>query len=168
MFLGYQKGKIKFYTKEPLKKEIYNLDKVEETNSAYVLEGEEYVLFKREVELQKLKEEKIKENDSKRDEKLNSGVLYKNILFDSDTDQKVNLLATVSTMDDGETITWFGMNNEALIASRSDLLLIGALITQLHTFCWTKNAEIKKEINEATTIEEVKTIEINYEETEEE
>jgi hypothetical protein len=44
MYLGYQNGKIKFYTKEPLDKVFYNLDKVEETELEYVLDGEEYVL----------------------------------------------------------------------------------------------------------------------------
>jgi hypothetical protein len=44
MYLGYQNGKIKFYTEEPLDKEFYNLDKVEETQDEYVLDGEEYVL----------------------------------------------------------------------------------------------------------------------------
>lgn len=44
MYLGYQNGKIKFYTEEPLQAEFYNLDKVEETDLEYVLDGEEYVL----------------------------------------------------------------------------------------------------------------------------
>ena len=44
MFLGYQDGKIKFYTKQPLDQEFYNLDKVEETKLEYVLNGEEYIL----------------------------------------------------------------------------------------------------------------------------
>lgn len=44
MFLGYQNEKIKFYTEEPLDQEIYNLEKIEETQDEYVLDGEEYVL----------------------------------------------------------------------------------------------------------------------------
>ena len=44
MYLGYQQGKIKFYTEEPLQAEFYNLDKVEETELEYVLDGKEYVL----------------------------------------------------------------------------------------------------------------------------
>ena len=44
MYLGYQNGKIKFYTEEPLQAELYNLDKVEQTELEYVLDGEEYVL----------------------------------------------------------------------------------------------------------------------------
>ena len=45
---------------------------------------------------------------------------------------------------------------------KQDLINIGGLITMLHTFCWTKNYEIKLAINEATTIEEVEAIEIDY------
>ena len=44
MYLGYQNGKIKFYTEQPLQTEFYNLDKVEETELEYVLDSEEYVL----------------------------------------------------------------------------------------------------------------------------
>ena len=44
MFLGYQNGKIKFYTEKPLDKDFYSLDKVVETADVYVLDGEEYVL----------------------------------------------------------------------------------------------------------------------------
>ena len=44
MFLGIQDNKVKFYTQEPLDKEIYNLDEIIETQDEYVLDGEEYVL----------------------------------------------------------------------------------------------------------------------------
>lgn len=44
MYLGFQNGKIKFYTEQQLDKAFYNLDKVEETNLEYVLDGDEYVL----------------------------------------------------------------------------------------------------------------------------
>lgn len=44
MFLGYQQGKIKFYTEQPLDKTLYNLDEIIETQAEYVLDGEEYVL----------------------------------------------------------------------------------------------------------------------------
>lgn len=44
MYLGYQNGKINFYTEQALPKELYNLDKVEYTKDEYVLDGDEYVL----------------------------------------------------------------------------------------------------------------------------
>jgi len=114
------------------------------------------------IELNNAKKIKIQENDTVRDEAINSGVLYKDVLFDSDTDQKVNLLAIVSTMGDEDVITWFGMDNQPLECTKEDLINIGGLITALHSFCWGKNAEIKAEINEAETIEEVEVIEIDY------
>lgn len=113
-------------------------------------------------ELENAKQDKIFENDNARDIALNQGVTYQDVLFDSDTDQKVNLLATVSMMSDEDTVTWFGMDNQPLECNKQDLLNIGGLITQLHTFCWTKNAEIKEEINDATTIGEIDEIEIDY------
>ena len=44
MYLGYQNGQIKFYSEQPLDKDIYNLDEVIETEEEYVLDGEKYVL----------------------------------------------------------------------------------------------------------------------------
>ena len=141
-----------------------------------------------EIELTKAKALKVAENDTARDEALNAGVEYKGVLFDSDTDQKVNLLAIVSTMTtypDGredvvdeqnedyisgegsipETITWFGKDNQPLECEKSDLIAIGGLITQLHSFCWNKNAQIKLLISEAQTVEDVNAIEIDYQES---
>ena len=118
------------------------------------------------IKLQQAKEEKIVLNDTLRDEALNQGVLYKDVLFDSDTDQKVNLLAIVSAMEGSVpaavSITWFGKDNQPLECNKEDLANIGGLITQLHSFCWNKNALIKDEINGAQTIEELEEIEIDY------
>lgn len=58
MYLGYQDGKIKFYTKEPLDKDIYNLDEIIETQDEYVLDGEEYVLKNNEWEEKQAQAEK--------------------------------------------------------------------------------------------------------------
>lgn len=44
MYLGYQNGKIKFYTEEYLNPNVYGLEKQEYTDKEYVLDGEEYVL----------------------------------------------------------------------------------------------------------------------------
>lgn len=44
MYLGYQNGKIKFYSEEYLNPSFYQLDKQEYTDKEYVLDGEEYVL----------------------------------------------------------------------------------------------------------------------------
>ena len=112
--------------------------------------------------LERAKNNKIGENDTARDNALLQGVVYQDVLFDSDTDQKVNLLAIVSTMDDEDTITWFGMDNVPLECTKQDLINIGGLITMLHSFCWNQNAVIKQAINEAETVVEVEAIEIDY------
>ena len=44
MYLGYQNGKIKFYTEEMLNPNFYQLERTVFTNDEYVLDGEEYVL----------------------------------------------------------------------------------------------------------------------------
>lgn len=108
------------------------------------------------------KENKILLNDELRDSALLGGVTYQNVLFDSDTDQKVNLLATVGMMSDEDTITWYGMDNQGLLCTKTDLMAIGGLITELHSYCWGMNAYIKEQISEAQTMEELENIEINY------
>lgn len=112
--------------------------------------------------LKQAKEQKILENDTARDIALNQGVNYKGILFDSDTDQKANIIAMVFGMDEEQTVTWFGMDNQALECTKEDLENIGGLIIQLHSFCWTKNAMTKDLINNASTVEEVEAIVIDY------
>lgn len=44
MYLGYQNNKIKFYVEQPLNPQLYNVDRWEQTDKEYVLEGEEYVV----------------------------------------------------------------------------------------------------------------------------
>ena len=114
------------------------------------------------IHLQEEKSRLISENDNLRDITLNGGVLYRDVLFDSDTDQKINLFATYNLMSDEDTIILYGMNNAGLLCNKDDLMNIGQLIIQLHSFCWTKNATIKNQIEQAESVEELENIEINY------
>lgn len=139
-------------------KEIYdNFEKYIYQNDE-IVENPEY----ERIALEQAKQEKIEQNDNIRDEALNKGVLYKNVLFDSDTDQKVNLLATYNSLSDEDSIVWFGKDNNGLECYKSDLLAIGELITQLHMNCWTKNAEIKTQIAQAQSLEELNNISFDY------
>ena len=58
MFLGFQENKIKYYVEQPLNPSIYNVDRWEETNEEYVLDGDEYVLKNEEWEERQAKKEK--------------------------------------------------------------------------------------------------------------
>ena len=115
------------------------------------------------IYLEQKKQEFIAENDRLRDEKLLEGVTYNNVLFDSDTDQKTNLLATYQMLSDEDTITWYGKDNKALLCTKQDLLAIGKLIIQLHSYCWNMNAYIKEQIENAQNLEELENVIINYE-----
>lgn len=44
MYLGYKDEKIKFYTEQPLDTTLYSIDRIEETDEEYVLDGEQYIL----------------------------------------------------------------------------------------------------------------------------
>lgn len=151
---------------------ILGLDTFENDNAIYALCGNEIVVDG-EVVIDENYEHKVFLNAQKqlisssvcnRNKKLYSGVEYKGVLFDSDTDQKINLSYTISTMQDGDTIVWYGMNNDELLCTKEDLNNIGYLIVQLHTYCWTRNAEIKRAIEQAETLEELEAIDISYDE----
>ena len=58
MFLGIQNNKVKFYTEQPLDKDLYNLDEIIETQVEYVLDGEEYVLKDEDWEQKQIQKEK--------------------------------------------------------------------------------------------------------------
>jgi hypothetical protein len=158
-----------FEIERPQTNRRYHIEYIEvfkvEDGSTFIEETVVYDETQQEADardLENAKNNKINENDTARDVALLQGVTYKDVLFDSDTDQKVNLLAIVSTMGEEDTIVWFGMNNQPLECTKQDLINIGGLITQLHAFCWSKNAEIKALIAAAQTIEEVNEIDIHY------
>lgn len=141
-----------------VEKDIYdNLEKYMYSDGE-IIENPEYPT----IYLNQQKEKKIEENDTIRDEALVAGVTYKDVLFDSDTDQKANLMAIYQTMDDNSTIVWYGKDNQALECTKEDIAAIGALIAQLHTFIWNKNADIKDKIANATSLKKLEAIEINY------
>lgn len=116
-----------------------------------------------EYQLYKLKQDKIMLNEELRDSALFGGVTYQNVLFDSDTDQKVNISETVRDMSDEDTIVWYGMDNQGLLCTKEDLIAIGEEIRNLTKYCWGMNAYYKDLINQAESIEELEQIEINYE-----
>ena len=114
-------------------------------------------------ELAKAKEAKMQENATKRDEHLLAGVVYKDVLFDSDTDQKINLQFYVPNMSDTDTVIWFGKDNQPLECTREDLMAIGGLISSLTVQVWSvKNPAYVEAINNATTMEELNAINIDY------
>ena len=119
--------------------------------------------YTEEEKLENAKQNKIAENDELRDTALLGGVTYQNVLFDSDTDQKINLSEQYKRMSDTDTVVWHGMNNVDLLCTKSDLQAIGDLIYDLTAFVWGNNAYIKEQIEQAESIEEVESIEINYE-----
>ena len=91
--------------------------------------------------------------------------MYQNILFDSDTDQKVNLMAMVDMMNENDTIIWLGKENHPLNCTKQDLLNIGNLIVQLTSAIWGSeglNQYYINAINNCSTVEAVNNIVIDY------
>ena len=117
-----------------------------------------------EEKLEEAKQAKYNENETIRDAFLVSGVEYKDILWDSDLEQKLNISVQLSTMNDEDTVVWVAMDGvTSLECTKEDLTNIGALLTQMTAYVWQyKNPAIKTAIANAETIEEVEAIEIVY------
>lgn len=135
---------------------------IEETDKVYILYNGSYVT--KEELLPNLKEEKLKENETIREQFLVSGVEYKDILWDSDIEQKLNISIQVSTMSDEDVVTWVAMDGvTSLECTKADLLAIGELLTKMTAYVWQfKNPAIKTAIANAQTIEKLKEIQIVY------
>lgn len=114
------------------------------------------------VLLEQEKQLKITENDTKRDKRLASGVEYKGVMFDCDTDQKANLLGVSQFMGEEDKITWFGMDNQSLLMGKEDMLALGQIIVTLTNALWNYNANIKYQIEQAKNVAEVQKIFIDY------
>lgn len=114
--------------------------------------------------LEKAKQAKLQENETTREQFLVSGVEYKDILWDSDIEQKLNISVQVASMGDEDIVTWVAMDGvTSLECTKGDLLAIGQLLTQMTAYVWQyKNPMIKTAIAKAETIEEVEAIEIVY------
>lgn len=114
--------------------------------------------------LEDLRNQKYKENETIRDAFLVSGVKYKEVLWDSDLEQKLNISVQVSTMGDEDTVVWVAMDGvTALEMTKAELLELGALLTKMTAYVWQfKNPAIKAAIAEAQTEEELNEIEIDY------
>lgn len=112
--------------------------------------------------LQQEKAAKTEENDKARDARLAGGVEYKGIMWDCDTDQKANLLGVAQFMGEGDSIRWYGMDNQSAILTKAEMMELGALIVNLTNGVWTQNANIKYQIESAQNVSEVQKIYIDY------
>lgn len=98
MYLGYQNGQIKFYTEQPLDIVLYKLDKVEETQDEYVLDGDSYVLKDESWE------EKQKAKEKERISQLNMtrGDFFEGLILSVGKDED-DVLALIDVIDLTET-----------------------------------------------------------------
>lgn len=176
MFLGYQNNKIKFYTEEELDAFLYNLDKSEETNEEYVLYGDEYVLKSSVIDklVAEVKEKKQKEASDKAKSAIENGfVEYKNAKIETNT-QTVSDLNTIRQMCvvlNEASYNWLSKDDILLNlvidkenpVENDDFVKIGILITDYKNMIWTeKYAKYLQAINNATSLEELDDIDIDY------
>lgn len=171
MFLGYQNEKIKFYTKTPLDMVLYNLDKIEETDEEYILNGDEYVLKDEEWEhehFEQVKALKLKEAETKCTEKRYNQTFTVELQeqeceFDTTEQTQSDLqTAAIVTSSGGTYDNWVTNNGVVLNLTMQDVQTVFAQFFSLVSPLYTKQLEYIQEINACTTAEEVENIVINY------
>lgn len=116
-------------------------------------------------QLEKAKALKFAENVEKRNERLNAGVLYKGVMFDSDTDSKVNIMGAVATLPDEAVVGWNSMDNQTVELTKVELNELGGLLVALTSLIWGENGlnvQFINAINAAQSLEDLQAIEIEY------
>ena len=113
MFLGYQNGKIKFYTEQPLDHTLYPIDKVEETDLEYVLDGDEYVLndeIYKAKKAQEIQKHLVEYNYEKKAQKAYGGILInETYLFETNGTSQSMITASLIGLQnapDETTLNW--------------------------------------------------------------
>lgn len=172
MYLGYQGEKIKFYTEQPLNETIYNITRTEQTDDEYVLFGDEYVQKNDPALLQNVKEAKYEEANLKAFQYLESGeavFTYEEGKSIEATDGNIAKLGLalvnfILQQDYTSTIEWNTKENENVQLNAEQLQTIVAGLQYIQSVVWTvKFPAYNTAISEATTVEEVEAIEVNYE-----
>ncbi len=168
MFLGYQKEKIKFYTETPLDTALYNLDKIEETEDVYVLNGDEYVLKTSKAYFDEVKVEKLKEAEVKCSEKRYSQVFTVELQeqeceFDTTEQTQSDLQTAAIVTSTGATYdNWVTNNGVVINLTAQDVQAVFAEFFSLVSPLYSKQLEYVQEINACETVEELEEIEIIY------
>lgn len=178
MYLGYQNGKIKFYTENELDPALYNLDKVEQTSKKYVLRPvenseneQEYVLYDSVVKAQILKETK----EAKYQEALQGAKDYianeAYYRYDDNntieaTDGNIGKLTSYAmALSQGlfESVTWTSKEDNVLTLTLEDVTKILTGVGAVQADIWNVQfVAYKNEIENATTQAKVEKIEIVY------
>lgn len=171
MYLGYQNDKIKFYTQTPLDPVLYNLDKVEETHDEYVLDGDEYVLNDAEYkakELKAAKEEKYQQALQGAKDFINNGALFRyddNNTIEATDGNIGKLTAYAMALQTGafETVTWTSKEDNVLTLNKDEVQTILTGLGAVQADIWNNQfIAYKTSIENAQSLDELKTIEIEY------
>ena len=175
MYLGYQNNKIKFYVQEPLNSKFYNVDRWEETDKEYVLEGDEYIQKTPEWEEEQLNNAKqAKYNEANNGAKLflESG----NALFEFEEGKHIEatdgniakltayaLAFVTGQLQPTDKVVWNTKEDETVELSQEQIVTIINGLGTVQALVWSVQfPQYVQAIETAETIEEVEAIEIIY------
>lgn len=171
MYLGYQNGKIRFYTENELDPVLYCLEKSVKTNKKYVVYGGEYVLYDDDVKakiLQDTKEAKYQEALEGAKSYIENKALYR---YDDNTTieatdgniGKFSAYALALLSGRANSATWTSKEDNALSLNLEDVTKILMGLGAVQADIWNVQfLAYKNEIENAETKEDVEKIEIIY------
>lgn len=175
MFLGYQNNKIKFYVEQPLNPNFYNVDKWEETQDEYVLDGDEYILKDAEYITRKLaeaKEAKYEEANKGAKKYLENG----EALFEFEEGKHIEatdgniakltayaLAYVTGQLQPSEYVVWNTKEDETVELTSEQVAYIVKGLGFVQASVWSVQfPAYVQAIEVAETVEEVEAIEIVY------
>lgn len=131
MYLGYENGKIKHYTEQPLDLTLYNIDKIEETQDEYILDGDEYVLndeIYKAKKAQETQKELIEYNYEQKAKKAYGGILInETYLFETNETSQSMITASLIGLQnapDETTLNWkMYANNQPIVVPLTKIQL---------------------------------------------
>ncbi|PZT48180.1 hypothetical protein B6S12_05000 [Helicobacter valdiviensis] len=142
---------------DSLKEEIQEIKSYDEKTNIYRISYK--ITLK---SLQDLKELKKQEIDSKRDEAIESGVSFKNKIFQSAEKDRNLLTSTVSLFSISKQLpqdfVWIAKDNSAIPMSLEDLIMLGSLMAQSVNLNTIKARELKDRVELAKNKEELELI----------
>lgn len=147
---------------EKLEKQCKFYTSIEETDIEYKQYNGKY-LTQEEV-LSDLKQSKLDENTNKAKQAIEDGyVIFKEAEFETNSQTVGDLTATMLMLDDEDVYRWLSKDDKVIELNKLDFVELGKLIAGYKNSVWNnKYISYKEQIEQATTIDELEAIVIDY------
>lgn len=142
--------------------EFYNLVEIPDDNNLYKWDSETKTVIIY-TDITNLVNQKIQDDITNRNNRLQAGVMVDSVLYDMNTEAKSNIMAILSSIDDNTTINYIDYNFNTVILNKTQLQNVLKSIIQTTASIYNKNAENQKAFSKSDiTLDELNGINIDY------